>query len=616
MGAGPVPLVPWDPTNSSGHVVWKCACVSEADIAANGGTWTNNPAREFDATKGVRITGFTASSYLEFDIRPFLNEAALVNGVQFSFEVETSKIISFFPSDQYLLGDSVDTPSNLLVDLFNDTRTFSVRFNNHEGSFNEISGLQLFPNPSAFADEEYRGSISSYMKNFHTRVIIVFSGGIWQLWVEHQDVNGNRKGIVCMTRSGIEMNPVTRKNIMHYRNSSTVTPTNFSFIRVFWSVLGIARTAINTYVRNIQIATPAPTQIHHPLFRNIISLGDSYAGALAGPNAQPSPAKLAGAFVGGSAVRSDHGELDRAMSRIVHETGINTYTSQACQFGGSTLINTYGGSRQFGGTANFPVSYISLDNIVPDSVVWSANMSIIPGNYVHPTTRNGFVYACTASDGQAGAVQPTFTTTLGTDVSLDGVTYRCINYDQNFMESSGFIRKGYARPSLLMHLGGYNDSDFIQRNIDTPGSNPVYSGYSYLNYKEMFEDLWKKWIKAILDQNNGVKLIIFTVPASAPNLIFVNGIQTALGRQEAIDHINSVYLSAPAYFHSLGNFYQGRVTTVDLKSIGGWNKIGDNASDYPDGTHATSERARQIHANCMYLGIKHMMSDGANTVIS
>lgn len=616
MAAGPVPLVPWDPTNSSGHVAWKCACVSEADIAANGGTWTNNPAREFDATKGVRITGFTASSYLQFDVRPFLNEAALANGVQFSFEIETSKVISFFPSDIYLQGSSVDKGGNLLVDLFSAAQTFSLRFSNEEGSFQEISGLRMFPNPTVSQDEEYRGTVGSYSKNFHTRFIIVFIGRLWQLWVEHQDANGNRTGIVCLTRSGIEMDPTRRKYGLHYRYSGTTAVADLSFVRVFWSANGAPVTAINTYVRNLQIATPAPTQVHHPLFRNIISLGDSYGGALINTGNPPSPLKTNISIVGPSSGRSDHSPFDRAMGRIVHETGVNNYTEQACHFGGGTLLYTYGAARTLSGTQNLPLSYLTSDNAVPSTVVWSANMAIAVGNYVHPNPRNGFIYACTVSDGLAGAVQPTFTTTLNTDVSLDGVTYRCVNYDQNFIEPSGFMRKGYASPSLLMHLGGVNDADLIQRNIDTPGSNLVYSGYSYLNYKDMFDDLWKKWIKSVLDQYSNVKIIIFTVPASAPSLVFVNGIQTANGKQEALNYMNSVYLSAPAYFQSLGPSYHGRVTTVDMKSIGGWNKVGDYPEDYPDTTHPTSERVRRIMTECIYRGIKHMMADGANTVIS
>lgn len=616
MGAGPVPLVPWDPTNSSGHVAWKCACVSEADISANGGAWTNNPARQFDTTKGVRITGFTASSYLQFDVRPFLNEAALANGVQFSFEIETSKVISFFPSDPYLQGSSVDKAGNLLVDLFNAGTTFSLRFSNEEGSFNEISGLRVFQNPTVSADEEYRGAVGSYSKNFHTRFIIVFTGRLWQLWVEHQDTNGNRTGIVCLTRSGIDMNPTRRRHGVHYQYSGTTALAELSLVRVFWSQLGATNTAVNTYVRNLQIAIPAPTQIYNPLFRSITVLGDSYAANIFSTVNPPNPLRTNVSIFGPSVGRADHSPIAVAMGKIFHQTGINHFAEQGCHQGGGTLISTYGSARTLGGIANLPMSYITSDNAVPSSVVWSAGMAIIPGDYVHPTPRNGFVYACTVSDGLAGAVQPTFTTTIGTDVSLDGVTYRCINYDQNFIEPSGFMRKGYARPSLLIQLGGFNDSDFIQRNIDTPGSNPVYSGYSYVNYKEMFEDVWKKWIKAILDQNNGVKLIIFTVPASAPNLIFVNGIQTSAGRQEALDHINSVYLAAPAYFQALGTTYHRRVTTVDMKSIGGWNKIGDRPEDYPDDTHPGGERVRVIQTECMYRGITHMMADGDNTVIS
>lgn len=65
---------------------------------------------------------------------------------------------------------------------------------------------------------------------------------------------------------------------------------------------------------------------------------------------------------------------------------------------------------------------------IPDSVEWRSNIPVIVGDYVHPTDTNdtGFTYLVTVSDGAAGTTEPTWPTTLGATVTLDGVTYKAI----------------------------------------------------------------------------------------------------------------------------------------------------------------------------------------------
>lgn len=615
MAAGNVPIVPWDPNNDSGLVAWKCDCLSEASIAASSGTWINNPTREFDPEKGVRVTAYTVGSFLRFDWRSFItNESTLGLGYQLSFEIETSKLVAFLSGSLYLNGVNATTGSIRFLTGESTPGVFNSLFMDIRVSgFGDVSAIQMKTDTNADPDQEYRRVVSSYGKNFHTRLIIIGMGRLWQLWAEHHDASGKRIGIACLTRSGIDMNPARDKYGMNYIQTSTTPLLSFGGITTLSaSGGGAVSSPINIYVRNFQLVAQAPTQVSHPLLRSIMSSGDSYGGQMTNPGNSPSPGKTETAHVGTAVSGGDSPAFVRFMARVVNDTGINTFVSQAAHFGGSTIIMGWGPNRLDGGTANSSRVYLTTDHVVPSATIWSASMAVAVGDFVRPTTRNGFVYVVTVSDGAAGAVEPTWTTTLSTNVSLDGVTYRCFDYDQDYVDN-GNVRRGYAKPTLLLHYGGFNDSDYIQRYKN--GGNAMYSGYAYADYSEMFDDLWKKWIRALLDQYKDLKILVFTIPASAPSAVIVNGAVTAGGRQYALDFINDVYRSAPSYFSGLSSAYQGRVTTIDLCRMGGWNKIGDYPEDYPDTTHPGSERALSIMANAMYVGAMHMLANGANTVI-
>lgn len=614
MATKPIPLVGWDPTNASGLVQWSCDCLSEANITAKGGTWTNNPAREFDSVKGVRVTAFTASSELSFDFRSQVTGEENYNlGYQLSFEIETSQVVGYLATNPYMNGVNA-VPGNiaLMAGWASPGVYNGMNINTRENAFGEVSAMNVIPMDDSDNDHKFIRSVSSYKKNFHTRLIMTCQANIWQFWAEHQDGDGRRIGLSCLTRSGFEFLAALDKGGMYFRQNRATPNYGFGTLTVFRTANGSTRTALNTYIRNIQLVVPAPTQTYHKVLRHISNTGDSYSSNLYYPSNTPRIAQDNSSVVGLASLGSDSAVLERAMARVVNDTGVNNYMTQECHFGGSTLINGWGPSRDAGGTANPRNAYLTNSFAVPAATVWSANMAVAVGDFIRPITRTGFIHVVTASDGLAGAVEPAFSVTLGASVTLDGVTYKCMDYDQDYTES-GTVRKGFANPSLILHYGGFNDSDYIQR-YENAGT-AMYAGYSYATYRLLFEDLWRKWIKALLDQHTSRKILIFTVPASAPSLINVNGAPTTLGRQPALDYINTVYVAAPAYFHTLGAAYQGRVSTVDLKSMGGWNKIGDYSSEYSDGTHPDSERYKEILANAIYLGVTHMMRDAKNSVL-
>lgn len=614
MATKPIPIVGWDPTNSSGLVQWSCDCLSEANITAKGGSWTNNPARGFDPVKGVRVTAFTAGSVLTFDFRSLVTgEENYCTGYQLSFEIETSQVVGYLATNPYLNGVNSSPGNVALMAGYSTPGAYNgMNINIRENAFGDVSGMFIAPMDDSINNHKFVRSVSSYKKNFHTRLILICQANIWQLWAEHQDINGARIGLTCLTRTGFDMLASLDKTGMYFRQNRASPDYGFGVLEVFRTVNGSLRTALNAYIRNIQLVVPAPTQTYHPLLRHISNVGDSYAGSLAYPSNPPNPALTNSSIAGWAPLASDSAVLERAMARIVHDAGINNYATQECHYGGSTFIMGWGSSRDEGGTANLRRAYLLSDFAVPAATIWSANMAVAVGNYIRPITRNGYVYVVTASDGLAGAVEPVFTTTLGTSVTLDGVTYKCMEYDQDYIES-GVVRKRYAKPTLILHYGGYNDASRLQQHEDA--GTAMYSGYAYASHRLMFEDLWRKWIKALLDQEPSSKILIFTVPASAPTLITVNGVTTTLGRQPALDYINSVYMAAPAYFHSLGAAYHKRVSTYDLKSIGGWNKIGDYPSDYSDQIHPDSERYKELFANAIYIGVRHLMRGGANSVL-
>lgn len=57
-----------------------------------------------------------------------------------------------------------------------------------------------------------------------------------------------------------------------------------------------------------------------------------------------------------------------------------------------------------------------------DETEWAANMALVVGQYVVPPNRSGVRYLITASDGAAGATEPTWPVS-GASVTVDGVTY-------------------------------------------------------------------------------------------------------------------------------------------------------------------------------------------------
>ena len=76
---------------------------------------------------------------------------------------------------------------------------------------------------------------------------------------------------------------------------------------------------------------------------------------------------------------------------------------------------------------------------------WSPNTQYGQGNVVVPTPLNGSTYQCT-TQGQSGAVQPSFPGIPGTTVGDGGVTWTCTNYPQVGLFAGGVLQTYGSHP--------------------------------------------------------------------------------------------------------------------------------------------------------------------------
>lgn len=81
-------------------------------------------------------------------------------------------------------------------------------------------------------------------------------------------------------------------------------------------------------------------------------------------------------------------------------------------------------------------------------LAWRANLALVVGDLVVPSTRNGHYYRVTVSDGAAGTTEPTWPTTSAVTVTADGVTYAeagtaswTATWDLNWAAAEGWSQK-------------------------------------------------------------------------------------------------------------------------------------------------------------------------------
>lgn len=107
-------------------------------------------------------------------------------------------------------------------------------------------------------------------------------------------------------------------------------------------------------------------------------------------------------------------------SRKQHDEGAASSGKYGLKMTGATGVYTYNGSAAAG---IVPLSAASSPSPVPTR--WAATTNYALGDYVKPTTNNGFIYKVTTDGGSSGATEPTWPTTVGDTVVDDGITWTC-----------------------------------------------------------------------------------------------------------------------------------------------------------------------------------------------
>lgn len=628
-----IPLLGWDPTNPL--VAWFCDCKSDASLAGKGGVWRVGQPHSYDPVLGMaRTTYVSGGSDLLFDFNGFLNYSAVLN-YQLSFDVETAYITAYLPNSPYFKG-IIGAGTHPLIGIFDDGFAHGnvIQFgNNGDGT---TSGLIAHLGSSVGNLGKWVGGISNLNKNAMTRLIFVRCGKLFQVWVEQQDANDKRIAAILLTESGISIDPSLGFNGTWFKQTAADQPVGFRYMQMFADGGASNLTALNCHVRNMQLVLSAPTETYHPALRLIAGTGDSYGTYFSTTGNESDTTNTRSSSMGNPVAQdlssSDTNTMVRALGKLKHETGILNHACITMHFGGNTVIK-YGPYRNTPGFSNKNMTYLTTDfrtacgNGLPTKtqLIRANTTAYNIGDMVALSPSNGSVYACSAA-GTSAASPPAFNTAEQSTTVDGGVTWTNVDYDMNFAES-GIVRKKFTNPSVLLHMEGFNDADFIQQNLNNPAVYSIYAGYggAYANAFLMWDALWKLWVQSLLDLYPELILILFTIPI-APNAVQLAGVvdPTGIGRVPAINMINGTYRSAPAYFQALTPTnpvvgYAGRVHCLDFARDTGITSLAIsnvNPSLFPDGTHPSSKKLFDILINTIVRGLKLAMSGTKTNQIS
>lgn len=626
-----IPLLGWDPTNPL--VAWSCDCLSETNIIAKGGVWQNGAARAYDPVYGMYQTSFLPAAALLFDLAGFINYLSVPN-YQLSFDIETSFIIAYVANSLYFTGrNRPGTQRTPFMNISDNGSVNSGEWDYGFGTQGTNSGHFIRPGNSATNIGAFQGGISNVNKNLMTRLILVKSGKLFQIWAEHHDSAGNRIGIALLTDSSIHMDPTIGFNGNWNKQTDAVQPIGLRYLYLFYTGGSADLTSINCRMRNLQLVTSAPTETSHPVLRLLAGTGDSYGQYFNSSGNFPNPANTNISAIGNAItldMQSDSQTLIRALSLVKHQTGILNHACIAMEQGGNTICK-YSTDRLTQGTPNKYIAYMTTDYKTPcgngaptKTQLIRANLTIYnAGDMIVPATATGFVYSCVVA-GTSAATPPIFgTTILGTTID-GGVTWVANDYDMYYAEA-GIVRKRFSNPSLLLHMEGYNDSDFIQQNLNNPAVYPLYAGYGgiYANNYVLFDTTFKLWMQSLLDLYPELIVLLYTLPI-APNAITLANVTDPLGigRVPAINLINATYRAAPDYFQALISSnsnvdYKGRVHCMDYARDTGITSLAvSNVALFPDGTHPSSKYMQDVLVDTTVRGIKLAMSGTKTNKIS
>ncbi|MCD6418865.1 hypothetical protein J7M00_08805, partial [bacterium] len=119
---------------------------------------------------------------------------------------------------------------------------------------------------------------------------------------------------------------------------------------------------------------------------------------------------------------------------------------------------------------NILIGYKAGYNLTQPSA-WSASTAYSEGDYIRPTSANGYSYECTVA-GTSGSSEPTWPTTLGETVTDGTVTWECVSMRGNNNIFIGYDIEGSADDADKLNIGNVIYGDLASGNIGIGTTSP------------------------------------------------------------------------------------------------------------------------------------------------
>ena len=122
---------------------------------------------------------------------------------------------------------------------------------------------------------------------------------------------------------------------------------------------------------------------------------------------------------------------------------------------------------------NILIGYKAGYNLTQPSA-WAASTDYSVGDYVRPTSANGYNYECTVA-GTSGTSEPTWPTTIGETVTDGSITWKCVSMRGNNNIIIGYDIEGSANDADKLNIGNAIYGNLANGNVGIGTTTPVYT---------------------------------------------------------------------------------------------------------------------------------------------
>jgi hypothetical protein len=102
---------------------------------------------------------------------------------------------------------------------------------------------------------------------------------------------------------------------------------------------------------------------------------------------------------------------------------------------------------------------------------WTATTTYTTGQFVRPTSGNGYIYYCQVG-GTTGGSQPSWPTTIGASVTDSGATWTCIGHGAAILTMSNVVWSSFAAGPFLTAV-------LFDSAPGTAGTNPLILSWQF-----------------------------------------------------------------------------------------------------------------------------------------